>query len=46
MSIARTTPAQNPRGFNNSKVFACNFPVSDKSIPHPLGYTFSLKKML
>jgi hypothetical protein len=33
MSIARTTPAQNPRGFNNSKVFVCKFPLSDKLHP-------------
>jgi hypothetical protein len=39
MSIARTTPAQNPRGFNSSKVFVCRLflckLVSDKSNPPP-----------
>src|SRR5450631_7360 len=39
MSIARTTPAQNPRGFNSSKVL-----VSDKSYPPPTQGTLSLLK--
>ena len=33
ISMARTTPAQNPRGFNNS-----NCLLSDNAIPLKLGY--------
>src|SRR5579862_9615925 len=38
MSIARTTPAQNPRGFNKSSVLS--LPVG--TIKVPLGYTSPL----